>query len=86
MDYELTEEQKILQKSAADFLKKECPKELVRRLEETDEKYSPELWRKMAELGWMGLHLLVVTARICHGATVAKNSGSTPAPSGRVPW
>jgi len=57
MDYELTEEQKILQKSAADFLKKECPKELVRRLEETDEKYSPELWRKMAELGWMGLHL-----------------------------
>ena len=57
MDYELTEEQKILQNSAADFLKKECPKELVRQLAETDEKYSPELWRKMAELGWMGLHL-----------------------------
>ncbi len=57
MDYELTEEQKILQSSAADFLKKECPKELVRQLAETDEKYSPELWRKMAELGWMGLHL-----------------------------
>ncbi len=57
MDYELTEEQKILQKSAADFLKKECPKELVRQVAETDEKYSPELWHKMAELGWMGLHL-----------------------------
>jgi alkylation response protein AidB-like acyl-CoA dehydrogenase len=57
MNYELTEEQKILQNSAADFLKKECPKELVRQLAETDEKYSPELWRKMAELGWMGLHL-----------------------------
>lgn len=57
MELELTEEQKILQKSAADFLKKECPKELVRRLEETEEKHSPELWRKMAELGWMGLHL-----------------------------
>lgn len=57
MEYELNEEQKILQKSAADFLKKECPKERVRRLEETDEKYSPELWRKMAELGWMGLQL-----------------------------
>ena len=57
MEFELTEEQKILQKSAADFLKKEYPKDLVRHLEETDEKYSPELWRKMAELGWMGLHL-----------------------------
>jgi alkylation response protein AidB-like acyl-CoA dehydrogenase len=57
MEFELTEEQKILQKSAADFLKKECPKELVRQLEETDEKHSPELWRRMAELGWMGLHL-----------------------------
>ncbi len=57
MDFELTEEQKILQKSAADFLKKECPKELVRRLDDSDAKHSPELWRKMAELGWMGLHL-----------------------------
>jgi len=57
MEFELNEEQKILQRSAADFLKKECPKALVRRLEESDEKYSPELWRKMAELGWLGLHL-----------------------------
>jgi alkylation response protein AidB-like acyl-CoA dehydrogenase len=57
MNYELTEEQKILQNSAADFLKKECPKELVRQLAETDEKHSPELWRKMAELGWLGLLL-----------------------------
>ncbi len=57
MNYELTEEQKILQNSAADFLKKECPKELVRQLAETDEKYSPVLWRKMAELGWLGLLL-----------------------------
>ena len=57
MEFELNEEQKILQKSAADFLKRECPKERVRRIEESDEKYSPELWRKMADLGWMGLHL-----------------------------
>ena len=57
MEFELNEEQKILQKSAADFLKKECPKELVRRLDDSDKKHSPELWRKMAELGWLGLHL-----------------------------
>jgi len=57
MDYELNEEQRILQKAAADFLKKECPKELVRSLDDSDEGYSPQLWRKMAELGWMGLML-----------------------------
>jgi len=55
MDFELSEEQKILKKTARDFLKKECPKELVRGLEETETGHSPELWRKMAELGWMGL-------------------------------
>ncbi len=57
MDFDLNEEQKILQNSAGDFLKKECPKDLVRRLIETGEPHDPGLWRKMAELGWMGLHL-----------------------------
>lgn len=57
MDYNLTEEQSILKKTAGDFLKKECPKELVRELDENDKGYSPELWSKMAELGWMGLML-----------------------------
>lgn len=57
MDYSLTEEQSILKKTAGDFLKKECPKELVRELDETEKGYSPELWSKMAGLGWMGLML-----------------------------
>ncbi len=55
MDFELTEEQKILKDSAKDFLSKECPKDTVREIEETEEGYSPELWKKTAELGWMGL-------------------------------
>ena len=42
---------------ARDFLTKECPKTLVRELEENEKGYSPELWSKMAELGWMGLVL-----------------------------
>jgi alkylation response protein AidB-like acyl-CoA dehydrogenase len=55
MDLGLSEEQEMLRKSARDFLRRECPKQLVRQLDETEEGYSPELWRKMAELGWMGL-------------------------------
>ena len=55
MDFGLSEEQEMLRTSARDFLRKECPKQLVRQLDESVEGYSPELWRKMAELGWMGL-------------------------------
>ena len=55
MDFGLSEEQEMLKTSARDFLQKECPKQLVQQLDESDEGYSRELWRKMAELGWMGL-------------------------------
>ena len=55
MDLGLNEEQEMLRQSARDFLRRECPKQLVRQLDESDEGYSSELWRKMAELGWMGL-------------------------------
>jgi alkylation response protein AidB-like acyl-CoA dehydrogenase len=55
MDLGLSEEQEMLKTLAHDFLQKECPKRLVRQLDESDEGYSTELWHKMAELGWMGL-------------------------------
>jgi len=55
MDLRFTETQEILKKMARDFLSTECPKTLVRKLEQSEEGYSPEIWKKMAELGWMGL-------------------------------
>ena len=55
MDLGLSEEQEMLKTSARDFLQRECPKKLVKQLDESDEGYSPELWRKMAQLGWLGL-------------------------------
>ena len=55
MDLRFTETQEILKKMARDFLTTECPKTLVRKLEQSEEGYSPEIWKKMAELGWMGL-------------------------------
>jgi alkylation response protein AidB-like acyl-CoA dehydrogenase len=55
MDLRFTETQEILKKMARDFLTTECPKTLVRKLEQSEKGYSPEIWKKMAELGWMGL-------------------------------
>jgi alkylation response protein AidB-like acyl-CoA dehydrogenase len=55
MDLDFTEEQDMLRNSARDFLSTECDKATVRKIEESDEGYSPEIWSKMAELGWQGL-------------------------------
>ncbi|MBN1374821.1 MAG: acyl-CoA/acyl-ACP dehydrogenase [Dehalococcoidia bacterium] len=55
MDLGLNEEQEMLKKSAREFLSKECPKKLVRELDESDSGYSKDLWKKMSDLGWMGL-------------------------------
>ena len=55
MDLGFSEEQEMLRTSARDFLANECPKDLVRQMADDERGYTPELWRKMAELGWMGL-------------------------------
>jgi len=57
MDISLSEEQELLQGSARDFLQQECPIRLVRAMEEDEKGYDPDLWRQMAELGWLGLVL-----------------------------
>ncbi len=55
MEIEFTEDQKMLRTTANDFLAAECPKEKVRELDENELGYSPELWKKIAALGWLGL-------------------------------
>jgi alkylation response protein AidB-like acyl-CoA dehydrogenase len=55
MDFAFSEEQDMLRRSARDFLAKECTPKVVRRLMGTEDGYDPELWRKIAELGWTAL-------------------------------
>ena len=47
----------MLRTTTRDFLTNECPTSLVKEMAEDEKGYTPELWRKMAELGWMGLAL-----------------------------
>jgi len=55
MNLDFTTEQEILRDSAAKFLQNECPYDKVKLLEETPQGYQPELWAKVAELGWTGM-------------------------------
>jgi alkylation response protein AidB-like acyl-CoA dehydrogenase len=55
MDIALTPTQEMLKSSARDFLEKECPPSLVQAAEEDPRGYPPELWAKIASLGWPGL-------------------------------
>ena len=55
MDLALSEEQEMVKKMARDFLTDKFPKTVVKEIEESEPGYSPESWREMAELGWMGL-------------------------------
>jgi len=51
----LNEEQTMLKTMARDFLATETPKTFVRQMMDDEVGHSPELWKKMAELGWQGL-------------------------------
>ncbi len=55
MDFSLNEHQELLKKEARNFLDSEYPKKVVKELEESELGYSPEIWKQMAELGWLSL-------------------------------
>ncbi len=55
MDFDFTSDQEMLRKSVAEFLKKECPYETVKDIEDSEGGYDPKLWKKMAKLEWMGI-------------------------------
>jgi len=55
MDFGFNEEQELLRNSVADFCARECGHKFLFEMWEDGLGYSREMWRKMAELGWLGL-------------------------------
>jgi alkylation response protein AidB-like acyl-CoA dehydrogenase len=54
-DLGLTESEEMLRKTALDFMGRDAPKEIVQALQETDTGYTEELWKKVVEMGWLGV-------------------------------
>ena len=55
MDLGFNEAQQMLRSSSRAFLEAECPDTHVRDMEEDERGYTPEMWQKLAEQGWLGL-------------------------------
>ena len=57
MDVIPNEEEQMVKNLAREFLEAECPPSLARNMEKDDLGYPPDLWKKMADLGWLGMAL-----------------------------
>jgi alkylation response protein AidB-like acyl-CoA dehydrogenase len=57
VNFELSEEQQLLQQTVRQFLDNECPATHVRALFEGETGFDPALWKGMVEMGLAGLHL-----------------------------
>src|SRR5271157_4502504 len=57
MDFGLNEQQEMLQKSAREFLNNEYSDKILKEMAKDPQGYPPELWNKMADLGWMALSI-----------------------------
>lgn len=57
MSLVLTEDQELIAKTARDFVDEESPISRMRALRDADDPvgFSRDLWKKMAELGWLGI-------------------------------
>lgn len=55
MDFELSSDQKLLVDMVRGFAQRESPVARVRTMRDDPVGFSPEVWRKMGELGWLAL-------------------------------
>lgn len=84
MDFDFNDEQRLLQKTAQEFLRERCPLERGREVVEGKRAWDAELWEAIAQLGWLGVALPEEFGGAGFGylelALVAESLGSVLAP------
>jgi|KBSSwiStaDraftv2_1062776.scaffolds.fasta_scaffold138106_2 3-oxocholest-4-en-26-oyl-CoA dehydrogenase beta subunit len=56
IDLTFNEEQQLIQNTAREFFAKRCPPDLARKYENSEDEFPREIWREMADLGWLGMN------------------------------
>jgi len=54
MNFDFSDDQKLLREQARKFLTEKCPPKIVRGVLEGKQGYDPALWRGVADMGWLG--------------------------------
>ena len=54
MNFDFSDDQKLLKEQARKFLADKCPTKAVRRVLEGNETHADEVWKGLVELGWPG--------------------------------
>ena len=54
MNFDFSEDQKMLKDQARKFLAEKCPTKAVRAILDSDVSYDKALWKQIAEMGWLG--------------------------------
>ena len=55
MDLKLNDDQNMLKKVSADFLKAEAPSYVITEWYQNKQAFIPELYKKTADVGWLGM-------------------------------
>jgi alkylation response protein AidB-like acyl-CoA dehydrogenase len=55
MNFDLTDDQKMLVETVQSFVKKDSPVERMRRMRKDEIGWEKAVWKQMAELGWLGV-------------------------------
>ena len=54
MNFDFSDDQKMLKDQARKFLSEKCPTKAVRKILEGDEPFDRVLWKQIADMGWLG--------------------------------
>ena len=84
MNFDFSDEQKEIKDQARRFLEDKCDPTVVRRILEGDEPYAADLWKGLAEMGWLGTALPEEYGGIGYGylelCVIAEEMGRAVAP------
>jgi len=84
MNFDFSDDQKLLQSTVKDFLDEKAPLSVCREVLESDAPYSQSLWKGAAELGWLGTAIPEAYGGAGYGylelAVVAEEVGRSLAP------